>query len=214
MRRIMAVFASVALVAVLAGSATAAPSSRFNGDFDVLLDGSVIGHIRAQLSSTDFSGPAGSYAFNAPDGSHGVAQVGEDLVHRLAEPGFDHVWFKGLEIGVLDRAAACPATTSSSGTSSTCSIRPPPTTWEFGVSTSRASRRPGAASCWATSTTVGSTWARARSRYWFAGSGSRRPGRRGSLYSPHRSSAVHSLWPMEPSSSSAARRTRSATASS
>jgi hypothetical protein len=99
MRRIGALLASLALVAVTAGSVAAAPHSQFNGDFDVLVDGSLVGHIKAQLMSTDFTGPAGSYSFSAPDGSHGVGQVGETSFIHSPELGFDQVWFKAFEIG-------------------------------------------------------------------------------------------------------------------
>lgn len=99
MRRFGALFASVALVAVMAGSAAAGPTSHFNGDFDVLVDGNLVGHIKAKLTSTDFAGPAGSFAFYAPDGSHGVSQVGETSFIDSPELGLDQVWFKAFEIG-------------------------------------------------------------------------------------------------------------------
>lgn len=99
MRRFGSLLAALALTVLLVGTASAAPRSTFNGDFDVLVDGAVVGHVTAKLWNTDFGSPAGTFSFQAPDGSVSHAQVGETAFYHAPELGFDNVWFKALEIG-------------------------------------------------------------------------------------------------------------------
>jgi hypothetical protein len=97
MRRLAASLAAAALTLAMASSAIAAPRSTFNGDFDILVDGNVVGHITAKLWSTDFGGPAGIYSSAATGLGVSQAQVGETAFYHGDD--FDNVWFKALEIG-------------------------------------------------------------------------------------------------------------------
>lgn len=96
MRRIGSLVAAAALTLLMASSVNAAPRSMFTGDFDVLVDGEVVGHITARIHSTDFTSSAGTYEFQGFDGV-GKAPVGEASFSH--QQGYDEVWFKGLEIG-------------------------------------------------------------------------------------------------------------------
>jgi hypothetical protein len=102
MRRLLALLAAAGLVATVASSSVAAtpsmPTTGFVGDFDVKVDGVVIGHINAVLASVPNQDRiAGSYRFKGVDGGLGVAQVGETAFYRSATA--KEVWFKALEIG-------------------------------------------------------------------------------------------------------------------
>lgn len=104
MRRLGAIAAALALTVVMASSVSAAPRSMFSGDFDVLVDGTVVGHITAKIRSTDFTSPAGTYEFRGPDGV-GKAPIGEASFGHVPDQGYDQVWFKGLEIGYTTSGA-------------------------------------------------------------------------------------------------------------
>ena len=102
MRRLLALLAAAGLVASFASSSVAAtpsvPTTGFAGDFDVKVDGVVIGHINAVLVNVPNQDRiAGSYRFKGVDGGLGVAQVGETSFYRSATQ--KDVWFKALEIG-------------------------------------------------------------------------------------------------------------------
>jgi len=97
MQRIGAVLAAGMLTISLA-SAVAGASSRssFNGDFDVWMGGTLVGHITAQTSGLA-AGP-GSYGFRSPNGgNNGSAVIGDAMFY--ARDGFNEVWFKALEVG-------------------------------------------------------------------------------------------------------------------
>jgi hypothetical protein len=96
MRRVGAIAAAAALTVVMASSVSAAPRSMFVGDFDVLVDGAVVGHITAKIRSVDYAASAGTYRFEGM-GGFGEAPIGQaDFYSNDEESG---VWFKGLEIG-------------------------------------------------------------------------------------------------------------------
>lgn len=101
MRRLLALIAAVGLLASFSSSSIAAtpsvPSTGFVGDFDVKVDGVVIGHINAVLLSVPGKDkPAGTYRFRAVDGGMGSGQVGETSFTRTATQ--KEVWFKAFEI--------------------------------------------------------------------------------------------------------------------
>lgn len=101
MRRLGSLAAAVALTVLMVGSASAAPRSTFNGDFDTMVDGQVVGHITARLWSTQpgFYGPAGTYSATAPGFGMSNAQVGTAWFFGHPDEGYTEVWFKALEIG-------------------------------------------------------------------------------------------------------------------
>ncbi len=101
MRRLIATLSALALVGSLAGSAVATPtmprSSSFVGSFDTMVNGQLVGHIKAVLWPTTESKPAGgTYSTSGPLGSS-VAIPTEVGFHHFAT--YNEVWFNGLEVG-------------------------------------------------------------------------------------------------------------------
>jgi hypothetical protein len=95
-RRIGAFLAAVLLTLSLSSAVVGASSrSSFNGDFDVLMGGTVVGHITVQTSGL-FGGP-GTYAFKGVSGQNGSGVIGEAAFYH--NDGYNEVWFKTLEVG-------------------------------------------------------------------------------------------------------------------
>jgi hypothetical protein len=96
MRRLGGVLAAALLTLSLSSAVVGASSrSSFNGDFDVLVSGTVFGHITVQTSGL-FGGP-GTYAFKGASGQNGSGVIGEAAFYRNG--GYSEVWFKALEVG-------------------------------------------------------------------------------------------------------------------